>query len=61
MLSTPISDGFGGFSSVFLEMLRDEFTKSTIFTTAILSDSLSWKREDTEVSRLMILLQHLGD
>lgn len=50
MLNTPISDGFGGFTSVFLEMIRDEFTKNTIFTTATLSDSLGWQRTDTEVS-----------
>lgn len=55
MLNTPISDGFGGFTSVFLEMIRDEFTKSTIFTTATLSDSLGWKRTETEVSSASLL------
>lgn len=49
MISSPISDGFGGFTSSFLEMLRDEFPKTSLFSTAMLSDALSWKREDTEV------------
>lgn len=52
MLTTPISDGFGGFASSFLETLRDEFPKSKIFSTAMLDNSLGWKREDTEVALL---------
>lgn len=56
MLTTPISDGFGGLASVFLEMLRDEFNKSTIFSTATMSDSLLWKRPDTDVSSLSLCL-----
>lgn len=52
MITTPMSDGFGGFASVFLEMLRDEFTKSTIFATGTLADSLSWTRTDTEVRQV---------
>jgi hypothetical protein len=49
MLSSTISDGFSGFTSIFLETLRDEFPKNNIFSTAMLTDALSWKREDTEV------------
>ncbi|KAI5479056.1 hypothetical protein MNV49_004338 [Pseudohyphozyma bogoriensis] len=67
MITTPISDAFGGFSSVFLEALRDEFTKSTIFTTATLSDSLSWKRKDNDRSiaqrivNAALSMQHLEE
>jgi hypothetical protein len=50
MLTTPISNGFGGFTSAFLELLRDEFAKAPVFTTATMSDAHGWKREDTEVS-----------
>lgn len=49
MLTTPISTGFGGFTSSFLEMLRDEFAKAPVFTTATMTDSVGWKRDDTEV------------
>lgn len=49
MLTTPVSDGFGGLASVFLETLRDDFPKHPIFTTAMISDSVGWKRPDTEV------------
>ncbi|ORY88902.1 tubulin domain-domain-containing protein [Leucosporidium creatinivorum] len=56
MLSSPISDGFSGFTSIFLETLRDEFPKNSIFTTAMLSDALGWKREDTERSKNQRLL-----
>ena len=52
MLSSPISDGFGGFTSMFLEMLRDEFPKSSVFTTAMISDALAWKRDDSEVGSI---------
>ncbi|KAL8277816.1 hypothetical protein RQP46_009799 [Phenoliferia psychrophenolica] len=58
MLSTPISNGFGGFASVFLETIRDDFTKHAIFTTAMLSDSLGWKRADTERSSQQRLLNN---
>ena len=50
MLSSTISDGFGGFTSAFLDMLRDEFPKPTVWTTAMIEDALEWKREDTDVS-----------
>ena len=50
MLTTPISNGFGGFTSAFLELLRDEFAKAPVFTTATMSDSHGWKRDDTDVS-----------
>lgn len=49
MISTPISNGFGGLTSSLLESLRDEFSKSKIFTTAMMENSDSWKRADTEV------------
>lgn len=49
MLSSSVSSGYSGFTGAFLEMLRDEFSKSSVFTTAMLEDSLGWKREDTEV------------
>jgi len=49
MLTTPISNGFGGFTSAFLEMLRDEFAKAPVFTTATMTDSFGWNRDETEV------------
>lgn len=49
MITTPISDAFGGFTSVLLEMLRDDFSKSKVFTTAMMTNASSWKRDDTEV------------
>ena len=49
MLTTPISNGFGGFASVFLETIRDDFTKHAIFTTAMMSDSIGWKRDRKSV------------
>ncbi|KAM0788396.1 hypothetical protein ACM66B_001534 [Microbotryomycetes sp. NB124-2] len=51
MLSTSISDGFGGFTSAFLEQLRDEHPKSCLFTTAMIHDAYGWKRTDTERSQ----------
>ncbi|GAA5905693.1 uncharacterized protein JCM6883_005414 [Sporobolomyces salmoneus] len=52
MLSTPLSDGFSGFTSTFLShSLRDEFPKSTVWTTGMIQNSLSWKRPDTDRSR----------
>ncbi|KAK4051838.1 mtDNA inheritance, partitioning of the mitochondrial organelle [Microbotryomycetes sp. JL201] len=50
MLSTSISDGFGGLSSGFIEQLRDEHAKACLFTTAMLKDAHGWKRHDTEVN-----------
>jgi hypothetical protein len=50
MITTPISDAFGGFTSVLLETLRDDFSKSKVFTTAMMTNASSWKRDDTEVS-----------
>ncbi|GAA5841691.1 hypothetical protein JCM3766R1_005153 [Sporobolomyces carnicolor] len=67
MLSSTISDGFGGFTSAFLDMLRDEFPKSTVWTTAMIEDALEWKREDTDRSRFQrilntaLSLQHLEE
>ncbi|KAK4698262.1 hypothetical protein P7C70_g8020, partial [Phenoliferia sp. Uapishka_3] len=67
MLTTPISNGFGGFASIFLETIRDDFTKHAIFTTAMMTDSIGWKRVDTERSiqqRLLnnaLSLQHLEE
>ncbi|GAA5907327.1 hypothetical protein JCM5296_002693 [Sporobolomyces johnsonii] len=67
MLTSPISDGFSGFTTVFLEMLRDEFGKSTVWTTAMLADASGWKRADSERSQAQRLLnaalsiQHLEE
>ncbi|GAA6062237.1 hypothetical protein JCM10212_000816 [Sporobolomyces blumeae] len=67
MLSTSITDGFGGFTSAFLEMMRDEFPKSTVWTTATMHDARGWKREDTERSQAQRLvnaalsIQHLEE
>lgn len=59
MLSSPISDGFGGFSSAFLELLRDDYAKTNIFTTAMITDAGRWRRQDDEVrSRASLLHQH---
>ncbi|SCZ93049.1 BZ3500_MvSof-1268-A1-R1_Chr6-2g08428 [Microbotryum saponariae] len=49
MITTPVSDAFSGLSATLLEILRDDFTKSSVFTTAMISDAFAWKREDTEV------------
>ncbi|GAA6014540.1 hypothetical protein JCM11491_004532 [Sporobolomyces phaffii] len=67
MLSSPISDAFGGFTSAFLEMLRDEFPKSTVWTTAMIHDARGWKRVDTDRSQHQRLIntalsvQHLEE
>ncbi|GAA5939706.1 Dml1p [Sporobolomyces koalae] len=67
MLSTSISDGFGGFTSSLLEMLRDEFPKSTVWTTAMISDSRGWNRTDNDRSQYQRLvnaalsMQHLEE
>lgn len=61
MLSSPLSDGFSGFTSIFLENLRDEFPKSSIFSTGMLQDALGWKREDTEVRLGVSADKTLGD
>ena len=50
MLSTSMTDGFSGFTTSFLESLRDEFPKSSVFTTGMIESSTKWKRPDTEVS-----------
>ena len=49
MISTPISSGFSGLTASLLESLRDEFSKSKIFTTAMMENSDRWNRADTEV------------
>jgi len=49
MLTTSLSDGFSGFTTTLLESLRDEFPKSTVFTTGMIDSSRYWVRQDTEV------------
>ncbi|KDE03252.1 hypothetical protein MVLG_06246 [Microbotryum lychnidis-dioicae p1A1 Lamole] len=67
MITTPVSDAFSGLSATLLEILRDDFTKSSVFTTAMISDAFAWKREDTERSKKQRLLnlgfslQHLEE
>lgn len=61
MISTPISNGFGGLTSSLLESLRDEFAKSKIFTTAMMENSDSWNRADTEVCPLLFLSSSFSD
>lgn len=51
MVSSPISTGFGGFTSMFLEMLVDEFPKHQLFTTAMMGNAAGWQREETEVRK----------
>lgn len=56
MITTPVSNGFSGLTSSMLELIRDEFQKSKIFTTAMMEDSNGWVREDTIVSENTSLL-----
>lgn len=49
MLSSSISDGFGGLSCSYLEVLRDDFNKATIFMTATMDNASEWLRPDNEV------------
>lgn len=51
MLTTSMTDGFSGFTTSFLESLRDEFPKSSVFTTGMIGSSRNWKRPDTERSQ----------
>ncbi|KAK4058413.1 mtDNA inheritance, partitioning of the mitochondrial organelle [Microbotryomycetes sp. JL221] len=56
MLTTSITDAFAGFSSAFVEQLRDEHPKACLFTTAMIHDAHDWKRADNERSRTQRLL-----
>lgn len=44
-------------TSSFLETLRDEFPKSAVWLTALLSDARGWKRPDSDVRCLSLLSQ----
>ncbi|BGP46430.1 mtDNA inheritance, partitioning of the mitochondrial organelle [Rhodotorula kratochvilovae] len=48
LLTSQLSTGFAGVTSGFLETLRDEFPKSAVWLTALLSDARGWKRSDSE-------------
>ncbi|SCV67865.1 BQ2448_5476 [Microbotryum intermedium] len=67
MITTPVSDAFSGLSATLLEILKDDFTKSSVFTTAMILNAYGWKREDTERSKkqrllnLGFALQHLEE
>ncbi|GAA5877726.1 hypothetical protein JCM16303_000218 [Sporobolomyces ruberrimus] len=67
MLTTSLSDAFGGFTSQFLESMRDEFPKSTVWTTGMIQGARLWKRTDTDRSKnqrminTALSLQHLEE
>lgn len=48
MLSTPISDGLSGLSASFVEALRDEFPKASLFATVSMQDERAWRRATSE-------------
>ncbi|GAA5921392.1 hypothetical protein JCM3775_003027 [Rhodotorula graminis] len=56
LLTSQHSTGFSGLTSSFLETLRDEFPKSAIWVTAILSDARGWKRPDSDRAKAQRLL-----